>query len=133
MYAHVAPATTTSTVLALVKPDNTATKLVVEVIMITSLAAKLPTRLQTMTGAKSSTMTNGVIRILADRAMDDGGNICTFGSLEMARRRCFATLASISYLSVDFQPCRNARRSRRGCPPLMPSTMSRRYHPGKSR
>jgi hypothetical protein len=84
MCTHVAPATTSSTVLALVKLDNTATKPVVAVMIITNLAVKLLTKLQMMTGAKSRTMMNGIIRILAVCVMNDRGNTCTFGSLEMA-------------------------------------------------
>lgn len=73
--AYVAPATASSTVLVLVKPDNTTMKPVVAIVITTSLAVKLLTKLQMMTGIKSRTMMNGAIRILAARVIDDAGNM----------------------------------------------------------
>jgi hypothetical protein len=55
----------------------------VAAMITTSLAVKLPTKLQIMTGVKSRKMRNGVIRIRAARVIDDEENMCTFGSLEM--------------------------------------------------
>ena len=68
---HVAPATTNSTVLALVEPDNIAIKTVVAITMALSLAAKVVRQLQITTGARRSVIMNGVIRTRASRVIDD--------------------------------------------------------------
>lgn len=68
---YVAPATTNSTVLALVEPDNIAIKTVVAMTMAQSLAAKAVRQLQIMTGTKRSIIMNGVIRTRASRVIDD--------------------------------------------------------------
>lgn len=68
---HVAPATTNSTVLALVEPDNIAIKTVVAITMAQSLAAKVVRQLQITTGARRSVIMNGVIRTRASRVIDD--------------------------------------------------------------
>jgi hypothetical protein len=84
MCAYVATATTSSIVFALVKPDNIRTKPALAVMITTSLAVKLSTKLQIMTGVKSKTMMNGVISIRAASVIDEEGNMCTFRSPEMS-------------------------------------------------
>jgi hypothetical protein len=84
MRAYVATATTSSIFLALVKLDNVRTKPALAAMITTSLAVKLSTKLQIMTGVKSKTMMNGVISIRAASVIDDGRNMCTFGSPEMS-------------------------------------------------
>jgi hypothetical protein len=79
---YVAPATTSSTVLALVDPDSIAMKMVVATIIVQSRADRSVRQLQIITGANSSVMMNGVIRMRANRAIDDLTGMWTFGSLE---------------------------------------------------
>jgi hypothetical protein len=71
----VAPATTNSTVFALVEPDNMPTKMVVAVIMTKSRAVRSATKLQIMTGARRSVIMSGVIKIRAVRIVDDFGDM----------------------------------------------------------
>jgi hypothetical protein len=85
LLTHVAPATTNSTVFALVEPDNTAMKAVAAVIIVKSLAVRLSMRSQTMTGASRSVTIKGVIKTRAVRVIDALGIIWTLGSLEITR------------------------------------------------
>jgi len=68
---YVAPATTNSTVFAVVEPDNVAMKTVVAMIIMHNLAVKPVRQLQIITGARRSIIIKGVIRIRASRAIDD--------------------------------------------------------------
>ena len=58
---YVAPATANSTVLAFVSRDNNITKVLAAMAMIASLAFKLLTALQTITGIRTSNIMKGAI------------------------------------------------------------------------
>lgn len=81
---YVAPATSISIVLALVKPDKVAISRMVDIIMTASRALTLSRELQITTGAKRRAMMKTATSVRAARITKDP-KMYTFGSLEIPR------------------------------------------------
>ena len=84
---YVAPATTNSTVFALVEPESIAINIVAATTIVNRRPMGLVKQLQIITGASRSVAMKGVIKTRAVRVMDGFDITWTFGSLEISRWR----------------------------------------------
>ena len=96
LWTYVAPATTSSVILALVEPDSTAMNILAAVMIATIRAVKLYKELHMMTGASKSVTMKGVINIRASCMVDACATTCTLGSREMLKYRCHRVSAPAS-------------------------------------
>lgn len=84
---YAAPAANISTVLALVRPDNVATKRIVAIVMTVIRAVVLARALQMTTGTSKKVRMRDAINVRAAFLINESENMYTFGSLEIPRQR----------------------------------------------